>query len=92
MSNKKKERTIAGFSSVAGDNVKAKNSNSDNDLINDILETNKPKEKTHVFKGYYLENEVARVIDTLTDGKPKGTKSEFINGILKKYFKENDLM
>lgn len=93
MTNKKKERTIAGFGSVADSNLKG-NSNIDsdkdtnNDFLKEIVESNKPKEKTHIFKGYYLEIEIANKIDEMAEGKPKGTKSDIVNESLKKVFKD----
>lgn len=96
MSKKNKGRTIAGFDSVAGDddnNIKInRDSDIDNDLISNVMKSNKPKTKTHEFKGYYFEKEIVNVINKLTEGKPKGTKSDLVNDIVKKYFKDHDLL
>lgn len=82
-----KKRTISSFDEVASNsNIKNEsNTNDNNDVLDSIINERKPKEKTHVFKGYYLEREVANTIDRITDGKPKGTKSDFINEVIKKY-------
>lgn len=79
-----KKRTVSSFQEVASD-INIKNNDNSDDLLNSVLKDKKPKEKTHIFKGYYLEREVANEIDRITDGKPKGTKSEFINAVIKSY-------
>jgi 16S rRNA U516 pseudouridylate synthase RsuA-like enzyme len=84
-----KKRTISSFNEVANDSDINKNINSNSDNKDDILKSvtkdKKPKDQTHTFKGYWLENKVANEIDRMTDGHPKGTKSEFINQIIKNY-------
>lgn len=88
MMSKKKERNLAGFSEVARDNIESsKNSDSNNDLMDDILQTRETKDKTHTFRGFYLENDLVRALDRNTVGKPKGVKSDLINAILREKFK-----
>lgn len=84
MTNKRK---LSSFDKVAS-NIDINNKDNDtnksnNDLVDRVR--SKTKKETHTFKGYYLENEVANQIDVLTDGQPRGTKSEFVNEIIKKY-------
>lgn len=81
----KKKRTISSFIDVASNSNIENDSNIKDDSISDILEGKKTKEQTHIFKGYYLEREVANTIDRITEGKPKGVKSEFVNQVLKNY-------
>lgn len=86
-----KKRTLSGFGNVAKDNIDI-DSDKDNDVLDDIIQERKPKEKTHIFKGYYLEREVANTIDRITEGKPKGTKSDFVNEVIKKYLTSEGYM
>lgn len=89
---KGKERTLSGFGDVA-DNINIdSNSKSDTDILGDIMKGKKTKDETHVFRGYYLENEIANTIDRITASKPRGTKSEIVNEVLKKYFKQEGIM
>lgn len=92
----RKNREVSTFDKVAGDsNINNdKDSNNNNDGVNDILGAKKTKNDTHTFKGFYLENEVANMIDTLADrhGNQKGVKSELANEILKKYFQSEGFM
>lgn len=90
----RKGRTLSGFGEVA-DNINIdskKDSKNDIDLVSEILKGQKPKEETHIFKGFYLENEIADVIDDLAEGKPRGIKSELVNTILKNYFKSEGIL
>lgn len=89
-------RRLTKFDEVANGNkdninndIKKKNNV---DLVSDIIQGKRNKDETHVFKGYYLENDVANTIDRITDNKPRGTKSELVNEILKKYFKKEGIM
>lgn len=82
-----KRRKISSFNEVASNsdiNSNDKN-NDDNNVLDNILKEKKSKEQTHIFKGYYLEREVANAIDRITEGKPKGTKSDFVNAVIKNY-------
>lgn len=89
---KEGKRTLSSFGEVANDiNIDNKNDNNKNDLVDRIIRGNKNKKETHTFKGYYLENRVADKIDELTDGEPRGTKSEFVNEIIKKYFQSEGI-
>lgn len=91
--SRKKERTLAGFNSVAGENFteekKDINSNNDNDnnSLNDIVENRVTKDKTHVFRGFYLEKDLVKVLDKYTKNK-KGLKSEVVNNALRNAFKD----
>lgn len=88
-----KKRKISSFDEVANNsNIKNENENNENNILKNVLEHRRPKGKTHVFKGFYLEREVAALIDRLTDDKPKGTKSDLVNEILKEYFKREGIM
>lgn len=91
-----RKRTLSGFDEVANDidiDSTSKNDNKDNiDLVSDIIKGHKTKDETHIFKGYYLENDIANVIDRISEGKPRGFKSELVNQILKNYFISEDLM
>lgn len=90
----RKNKSIAGFGDFAdlndinnNTNVERKNNiNITSDLEKVISKT--PKEKTHVFKGFYLENELAQIIDNKTNGKGRGAKSDLVNAILKDRFKQ----
>lgn len=95
--SKKRKRTLAGFESVASNNININNNKENNiddenkdgvydELYEKIELKNQPKDKTHKFRGYYLENEVVKVIDEITKGMPKGYKSDLVNDILKGYF------
>jgi len=89
MANKNKERTISGFGSVAnGDESAGENSNSDNNFLNDIIDSKQTKDKTHIFKGFYLERDIANTIDKYASGKPKGVKSDIVNEALRRTFKD----
>lgn len=96
----RKKRTLSSFEDVA-DNINIdseRNINKDDDekndvdLVESIIKGKALKEDTHIFKGYYLENDVANAIDRITDGKPRGTKSELVNQILKNYFMDTGIM
>lgn len=90
-----KKRTLSSFGDVSDHkniNINSENE-TDNKTENDstikqILEGQKSKEETHVFKGFYLENEVADAIDRITRRSPKGAKSKLVNAILKKHLKD----
>ena len=84
-----RKRKISSFNEVAS-NSDIKNNN--NDILDNIINNRKPKEKTHVFKGYYLERDVANTIDRITEGKPKGAKSDFVNEVIKKYLTSEGYM
>lgn len=84
-----RKRKISSFNEVAS-NSDIKNNN--NDILDNIINKRKPKEKTHVFKGYYLERDVANTIDRITEGKPKGAKSDFVNEVIKKYLTSEGYM
>jgi hypothetical protein len=58
------------------------------DELDDILSSKENKNKTHILKGIYFERDLAKAIDKVTKGKGKGAKSEIINAIVKKAFKE----
>lgn len=100
----KEKRKVAGFGKVAGGNDSNINSDTEenitidvesrrnDDILGNILEANKSKDETHTFKGFYLENDVARTIDRVTQNKAKGAKSDLVNEILKRYFKDADVM
>ena len=88
----RKKRSISGFDKVASENDIDINNKDKNDLLHDIIEKKKTKDQTHIFKGFYLEKAIADVIDRLSAGKTKGIKSEIVNEILKKYFRENGLL
>lgn len=90
----RKKRTISGFNEVANNsNIKNdSDDNTNNTVLDNIINDRKPKEKTHIFKGYYLEREVANAIDRITEGKPKGTKSDFVNEVIKNYLISEGLM
>jgi hypothetical protein len=58
------------------------------DVLDQIINNNKKKEKTHVLKGIYFEREVAAAIDRIARGGGKGIKSQIVNEAVKKVFKE----
>jgi hypothetical protein len=91
----RKGKSLADFGAIASDtniNISNDNNSNDKDVIGNILSGKKSKKDTHTFKGYWLENEVANTIDRITEGKPKGVKSELVNEIIKKYLKSEGLM
>jgi len=98
MARKQKERTIAGFNSVAGDEIASSeeqninNNNNENDPVESIIKDKKTKDQTHTQRGFYLENKVSDAIDRVAENKSKGIKSEMVNEILKKYFQEHGFM
>lgn len=96
--SKKTNRTLAGFSSVANDDLEENNninsendidsnSNTNNNSLNDIVESKTTKDKTHVFRGFYLEKDLVKVLDKHTKNK-KGLKSEVVNNALRNAFKD----
>jgi hypothetical protein len=88
-----KNRTISGFDKVADNSNSNNDTNTNNDsILNDVLGDQKTKDQTHIFKGFYLEREVAAAIDRITAGKKKGVKSDLVNRILKNYLKEEGVM
>lgn len=87
-----RKRKISSFDDVASNNDINSNDNNKNDVINDILEGKKTKDQTHIFKGYYLEREVANAIDRITEGRPKGTKSDLVNHIIKNYLTDEGIL
>lgn len=93
--SKKERRSISSFGQVASNidiNNKSNIENNNNDIIKSLVKENIPKDKTHTFKGYYLENEVANTIDRLSEGKHKGFKSDLVNEIIKKFFQKEGLL
>ena len=88
----RKNKNLTTFDDVANNNNINNNNNSDNNILTDVLKSKKTKDQTHVFKGFYLEHEVAHAIDRITEGKQKGVKSELVNEILKKYFREEGIL
>ena len=92
----RKKRSISSFNEVASNNnIESDNKNDVNtndNVIDDIIQGRKSKEQTHIFKGYYLERDVANTIDRITEGKPKGTKSDFVNEVIKRYLKSEGYM
>ena len=89
----RKDRKITQFDAVANDiNSNNDSHNDSNSNINNILDKHREKRETHIFRGYYLEREVANAIDSIAAGKPKGVKSELVNEIIKKYLKEEGYM
>lgn len=87
-----RKRKISSFNEVASNSDIKNNNNNNNDILDNIINNRKPKEKTHVFKGYYLERDVANTIDRITEGKPKGAKSDFVNEVLKNYLRSEGYM
>ncbi|MYL22040.1 hypothetical protein GLW04_19380 [Halobacillus litoralis] len=77
-----------GTNNSVNEDANKEDSNINNDFLDNIVGKKTTKEKTHVFKGFYLEREVANVIDENAAGKPKGVKSEIVNESLKRVFKE----
>lgn len=62
--------------------------NSMKDEIAMMLQGNGPEKPKKVFKGFYLDENVANVIDSIKTGN----KSEFVSKIIMAYLKENDLI
>lgn len=88
----RKKENIADFDSVADINnnnkINAKENNSNNDELDNILLEKENKGNTHILKGIYFEREVARAIDRVSRGKGKGVKSDLVNAAVKQVFKE----
>lgn len=95
MSRRRKIADIS-FDGVASNTDINNNNNNDNDNTKEtsILDDlgREPKDKTHVFKGFYIENELAVLIDRITANKGKGAKSDLINRILRNAFKQEGLL
>jgi hypothetical protein len=64
------------------------NENENIDTLDEIINNNKKKDKTHVLKGIYFEREVAAAIDRIARNGGKGIKSQIVNEAVKKVFKE----
>lgn len=95
----RKDRTIAGFEDVAGENNKNNNDDinitnetSDNpDYLDKLLEDGKQKYDL-VLTGLYLEPDLARMLDRLGKKGGRGAKSRIANDALRKYFIEKGLI
>lgn len=89
---KRKNRSLASFDSVADINTNENNNDNVNVNINDnkkvniedILETAPKKELV----GIYFDADIARELDNLSKGKPRGTKSKLVNEAMRKLLKE----
>lgn len=92
----RKDRTLAGFGDVAGENNKNSNNdvnNNDNgqDYLDKVLKEGKPKNHL-VLTGLYLEPDLARLLDHLGKKGGRGAKSRIANDALRKYFTDKGLM
>lgn len=102
----RKDRTLAGFGDVAGNNNDDMNVNDkintnnketekgDADYLDTLLLEEGPgKTKKHelILVGVYLQPEVARLLDRLGKKGGRGAKSRIANDALKKYFKDKEL-
>lgn len=92
--SKKRDIANLSFDSVASDinNDNDKNNEKESGLLEGIGRV--PKDKTHVFKGFYLEIELANIIDRIADPKVagKGAKSDLVNKILREAFSREGLL
>lgn len=84
------------FNDVHG-NGKTKNSNNNSDNNSnkpkkqdpeEVINSKKTKDQTHIFKGYYLERKVANRVDKNSSRGIRGSKSDYVNTILKNHFIE----
>lgn len=86
----KKANTSMNESAKKVDNSKTKASKklvaSDSDKI-DLLLSNKPK-KERTYRGFYFDNDVLSIIE----GVASGNKSDLVNEVLRKVFKEKGLL
>lgn len=61
----------------------------DNNMLDDIVNNKQMKGDTQVFRGYYLDKDLADAIELNTKGKKKkGVKSDVVNAALRKTFRE----
>lgn len=58
------------------------------DPLDELFEENPRKDDTHVYKGFYLEKNIAKTIDKKAKKGGKGMKSKIVNEALKIVFKE----
>lgn len=58
----------------------------------DFLLFGKKQSSNKVYKGFYLEPEIARILDKLARKQGKGIQSQLVNESLRKVFKEKGLL
>lgn len=99
----RKDRTLAGFGDVAGNNNQNVNDNVNNkneatepaeehpDYLDKLLDAGKPKHDLTLV-GVYLEPDVAKLLDQLGKKGGRGAKSRIANDALRKYFLDKGLM
>ena len=96
----RKNKDLAGFGEVANINNDINTKINDNaninevnsDTLDELLKGKKKLQDTHVLRGFYIENELADVIDRLGEKGGRGIKSKIVNEALKIIFKEKGLL
>ncbi|MGN7300256.1 hypothetical protein [Ferdinandcohnia sp. SAFN-114] len=62
------------------------------DALDALFKDNQPKSVTHTYRGFYLENDIVKVLDRLAKKGGKGIKSQLVNEALKRIFIEKGWM
>ena len=94
----RKNKDLAGFNEVANidinvnDNISNDVNEGNSDTLDQLLKGKKKLQETHVLRGFYIENELANVIDRLGEKSGRGIKSKIVNEALKIIFREKGLM
>jgi hypothetical protein len=90
--NKIKNSSINNNNNAIMDNKnKNKNKNKDDDMeleIQALIKGTNKEESNRIYKGVYLDKDIAHFLDTIQHGN----KSEVINKIIRKYLLDNDLI
>jgi hypothetical protein len=90
--NKIKNSSLKNKNNAIIDNKnKNKNKNKDDDMeleIQALIKGTNKEESNRVYKGVYLDKDIAHFLDTIQHGN----KSEVINKIIRKYLLDNDLL
>jgi hypothetical protein len=69
-------------------NEKAVNKDMTKDIIANMLNGISPQKPKKQFKGFYLDEDICKVLDRIGEGN----KSQFVSMIIRAYLKENDLI
>lgn len=83
-----KRRNLAGFGEVASQ----KENDNDNVNVNNNIENLFTEKEKPILVGVYFDPELAKILDEVSKGRPRGAKSKIVNEALRKLFQEMGLV
>lgn len=81
-----KRRNLAGFGEVASQ--PGNNNDNDNINVNNNIESLFTEKEKPILVGVYFDPELAKTLDEVSKGRPKGAKSKIVNEAVRKLFQE----